>query len=66
MLTGPGLAEAGFWQDTQVLLPPRLSGARLRHLFTGAVLEPEQTGGYLAAHVFRTCPVALLIAEPRD
>ena len=66
VLTGPGLAEAGFWQDTQVLLPPRLSGARLRHLFTGAVLEPEQTGGYLAAHVFRTCPVALLIAEPRD
>jgi (1->4)-alpha-D-glucan 1-alpha-D-glucosylmutase len=65
LITGSGLpAERDIWKDTRVLLPAQASGARFRHLFTGALLQPAEAGGYLAADLFRTCPVALLIAEP--
>jgi (1->4)-alpha-D-glucan 1-alpha-D-glucosylmutase len=52
------------WKDTRLFLPASASTATVRHLFTGARLRPDAAGGYLlAADVFRTCPVALLIAD---
>jgi (1->4)-alpha-D-glucan 1-alpha-D-glucosylmutase len=52
------------WKDTRLFLPATASTATFRHLFTGARLRPDPTSGCLfAADLFRTCPVALLIAD---
>jgi (1->4)-alpha-D-glucan 1-alpha-D-glucosylmutase len=52
------------WQDTRVFLPASTSTATFRHLFTGARLSSNSAHDYLlAADLFRTCPVALLIAD---
>jgi malto-oligosyltrehalose synthase len=52
------------WNDTHVFLPADAPGLlRYRHILTGARLKPDVSGSFLAADLFRTCPVAFLISE---
>jgi (1->4)-alpha-D-glucan 1-alpha-D-glucosylmutase len=54
--TGPDV-----WEGTRLSLGSRRP-TEFRHLFTGASVQPDATGEYLAAaDLFRTCPVALLV-----
>ena len=56
--------EEEVWKETHVVLPDLLSGLTFRNVFTAVALRPAETGGHLlAADLFRTCPVALLIAD---
>jgi maltooligosyltrehalose synthase len=51
------------WRDTRLILPEELSGLTYRHVFTGARLKSDDAGSVLAADLFRTCPVALLVTD---
>jgi maltooligosyltrehalose synthase len=53
------------WNDTRLFLPAAATQATFRNVFTGARVAPdEENGVVLAADLFRSCPVALLISEP--
>jgi (1->4)-alpha-D-glucan 1-alpha-D-glucosylmutase len=54
---------ASVWDGTRLVIRP--SGVKgFRHLFTGERIFPDATGEYLqTTDLFRTCPVALLIAD---
>jgi (1->4)-alpha-D-glucan 1-alpha-D-glucosylmutase len=60
-------ADRGEWHETHVALPAgNAAPARFRHLFTGARVDVERDGerAWLrASDIFRTIPVALLIAD---
>ena len=54
---------ADVWEGTRLSLASTRPAA-FRHLFTGASVLPDAAGEYLnAADLFRTCPVALLVAH---
>jgi (1->4)-alpha-D-glucan 1-alpha-D-glucosylmutase len=57
----PPFGEA-CWEDTRIALPASVQGARWRHAFTGAVLEPDGDA-LAAAAVFQDFPVALLTKD---
>jgi (1->4)-alpha-D-glucan 1-alpha-D-glucosylmutase len=58
------------WQETQLLLPAELSWGAVqtyRNVLTGEQVQPviqQDRAGILVADALRTCPVALLVAEP--
>jgi (1->4)-alpha-D-glucan 1-alpha-D-glucosylmutase len=54
---------ADVWKDTRLFLSADAAGATLRHVFTGARLKTDESRSLLAADLFRTCPVALLVTE---
>ena len=49
------------WNDTRLFVPGSSHAFTFRHVLTGARLKPGDDGSMLAADVFRTCPVALLV-----
>ncbi len=50
------------WGDTAVAFPPQSVGVRLVDVFTGELLAPPRLAGQvLAANLFRTFPVAVLM-----
>jgi (1->4)-alpha-D-glucan 1-alpha-D-glucosylmutase len=51
------------WTDTRIFLPADTPESIYRHTFTAASLKPDENGSFLAADLFRTSPVALLITE---
>jgi maltooligosyltrehalose synthase len=53
------------WRDTRIALPSHLGEAEFTHVLTGARFAPvfDGDGPHLpVATLFRTCPVAILIA----
>jgi len=59
----PAPTDPGVWQGTRLVLPAG-GWTGFRHLFTGAWLQPDATGeSLLVDDLFRTCPVAVLVAE---
>jgi len=51
------------WSDTRVFLPADTAESIYQHAFTTASLRPDENGSFLAADLFRTCPVALLVSD---
>jgi (1->4)-alpha-D-glucan 1-alpha-D-glucosylmutase len=51
------------WKDTRLFLQPDSPRSTYRHAFTGARLKSDAAGSVLAAELFRTCPVALLVSD---
>jgi (1->4)-alpha-D-glucan 1-alpha-D-glucosylmutase len=53
------------WKDTRIALPVESTASTYRHVFSGARLKADDAGSLLAADLFRTIPVALLVSEER-
>src|SRR5262249_49410407 len=51
------------WTATPLFLPGDTPESIYRHTFTSASLKPDENGSFLAADLFRTCPVALLVTD---
>jgi (1->4)-alpha-D-glucan 1-alpha-D-glucosylmutase len=51
------------WTDARVFLPADTPESMYRDAVTTTSLKPDENGSFLAADLFRTCPVALLITD---
>src|SRR5262249_54078335 len=51
------------WKPARMVLPATSRESTFRRVFSGARMKPEADGFLLAADLFRTLPVALLVSE---